>query len=80
MIDALLQELELEIAYPVKDEQIELIEEIEENESLAKDCHPPPPELLAESIKEVKRASSSETMIQAEGKFSPYGSHLTGRF
>ena len=34
MIDALLQELELEIVFPVRDERIEMIAEIEGNESL----------------------------------------------
>ena len=78
MIDALLQELELDIAYPVKDERIKLIAEIEENESLAKywGAH----DVLAESIREIKGASSSETMIKAEGKCGSNSSYLTGRF
>ena len=41
MIDALLQELELEIAFPVRNERIELIAEMEGHESLAKCCGAP---------------------------------------
>ena len=74
VIDALLQELELEIAFPVRDEPIELIAEIEGNESLVN------PDMLPESISEDNGASSSETMNEAEGKCGSKGSHLTGRF
>ena len=66
MIDALLQELQLEIALSVKDERIELIAEMERIECVAKygGAH----NVLVVSISEVKGASSSETMIRAEGK------------
>ena len=76
--DALLQELELEIAFPDRDERIELIAEMEGNESLA-GCWGAP-DVSAESISEVKEASSSETMIKIEGKCGLKVSHLTGRF
>ena len=74
VIDALLQELELEIAFRVRDEPIEVIAEIEGNES------PVNPDVLAECISEDNGASSSETMNEAEGKCESKGSHLTGRF
>ena len=63
MIDDQLQELELEIAFPVREERIELIADVS-----------------AEGISEDNGASSSETMIEAEGKCGSKGSHLTGRF
>ena len=63
MLDALLHELELAIAFPVKDERIHLIADVS-----------------AEGISEDNAASSSETMIEAEGKCGSKGSHLTGRF
>ena len=74
MIGALLQELELEIAFPVRDERMELIAEMEGNESLVN------PDVSAEGISEDNGASSSEDMIKAEGKCGSKGSHLTGRF
>ena len=74
MIDALLYELELEIAIPARDERIELTAEIEGNESLAN------PDVSAESISEDNGASSLEAMIEAEGKCGSKGSHVTGRF
>ena len=77
MTDALLQELELEIVYPVKDKRIELIAEIEGNESLAK--YWGAPNVLVESISEIKGARSLEGS-KAEGKCVSKGSHLTGRF
>ena len=66
MVDALLQKLELEIAFPVRDERIEFIAEMEGNESLTA-CWGAP-DVFAESISEVKGASSSEVMIEAEGR------------
>ena len=74
MIDALLQELELEIVFPVRDERIEMIAEIEGNESLVN------ADVSAEGINEDNGASSSEALIETEGKCGSKGSHLTGRF
>ena len=78
MIDALVQGLELEIPFPVRDERIELIAEMEETEAVVKcwDTF----EVSAPSIRQVKEASSSAIMFKAEGKCSAKGSHFTGRF
>ena len=78
MIDVLLQELEFEIAFPVSDERIELIAEMEGQESLAK-CSGAP-DVLVEVISVDNGASSSKTMNEAEGKCGSKGSRLTGRF
>ena len=78
MIDALLQELEFEIAFPVRDERIELIAEMEGQESLAKCCVAS--DVLAEVISVDNGTSSSETMNEAEGKCGSKGPHLTVRF
>ena len=77
IIDALLQELELEIAFPVRDEQIELVAEMEVHESLAKCCGAS--DVLAEGISDDKGASSSDTKNETERKCGSKGSHLTGR-
>ena len=77
-IDALLQELEFEIAYPVKNERIELIAGIEGMKSLAK--YWGTPDVLTEKVGDIKRASSSKTMIKAEWKCGSKGFQLTGRF
>ena len=74
MIDALLHEFELEIAFPAREERIELTAKIEGNELLAK------PDVSAESISEDNEASSSEAMMEAEGRCGSKRSHLTGRF
>ena len=74
MIDALLQELELEIAFPVRDELMELFAEMEGNESFVN------ADVSAEGISENNGASSSEGMIEAEEKCGSECSHLTGRF
>ena len=78
VIDALLQELEFEIAFPVRDERIELIAEMEGQESLAKCCGAP--DVLAEVISVDHGTSSSETMNEAEGKCGSKSYYLTGRF
>ena len=74
MIDALLRKLELEIAFPVGYERIELIAKIEGNELRAN------PDVSAESINEDNGASSSEATMEAEGRCGSKRSHLTGRF
>ena len=74
MIDALFKELEVEFAFPVRDERIELIAELEGNEALVN------PDVSAEGVSEDNGASSSEAMIEAEGKLGSKDSHLTGRF
>ena len=74
MIDALMQELELTIAFPVGDERIELIAKLEGNELLAN------PDVSAENISEDNGASSSEATMEAEGRCGSKRSHLTGRF
>ena len=73
-IDALLQELELHIAFPVRDERIKLIAEMEGNESVVNS------DVSVEGISEDNGASSSEALIEATGKCGSKGSHLTGRF
>ena len=74
MIDALLRKLELEIAFPVGYERIELIAKVEGNELRAN------PDVSAESINEDNGASSSEATMEAEGRCGSKRSHLTGRF
>ena len=74
VIEDLLYELELEIAFPAREERIELTAKIEGNELRAN------PDVSAKSISEDNGASRSDATMEAEGRCGSKRSHLTGRF